>query len=219
MDDKGFNVIGVRKDGLIHGYARKSDMIEGKLQDYIIDFGDSERFLETTSLIEVLKAFEKSHIIFVLVFGKVGGIVTRGDLQKYPVMMWLFGIISLIEMQLLRIIRNCQPNDIWIDNLLEEERKIIENRFKSYKKSNAEIDRAECLNLLEKGEIFINDITILKKLNIQKEQYEKFFENLKNLRNKVAHQQNIITRDWPENIDLVRKAEDFLGKCEEFENK
>jgi len=133
--------------------------------------------------------------------------------------MWLFGIISLIEMQMLRIIRDCYPNDIWIDNFSEKERKTIENRFELYKQRSAAIDRAECLNLQEKGKIIINDMTILNKLDIKKEQYDNFFENLKELRNKVAHQKNIITRDWPENIDLVRKAEDFLGKCEDFENK
>jgi hypothetical protein len=217
MKDNDYDVIWVRKGGIIAGYSKKTNVLEGNLE--IINFQEEERFPDTTSLIDVLRAFQSLERIYVLVLGQVGGIVTRGDLQKSPVRMWLFGLISLIEMQTVQIIRDYYPNYSWMENTLDGQKKSIEWRFKQYSNANAAIDRTECLNLLEKGEIIINNTTISNKLDITKEQYNNFFKELKNLRNKVAHQQNIITRDWPGNIDLVRKAEDFLGKCEEFENK
>jgi hypothetical protein len=45
--------------------------------------------------------------------GHVSGIITKGDLQKAPLRMWLFGLLSLIEMQLLRLIRTTYPDDTW----------------------------------------------------------------------------------------------------------
>jgi predicted transcriptional regulator len=215
MDDKDYDVIGLRKNGLIVGYAKKSDLSRGKIE--IINFKEDEKFSETTPLINVLEAFQSFERIFVFIFGEVGGIVTRGDLQKSPVRMWLFGLISLIEMQTLRLIRHCYPHDSWINNVSDKiDKKRIENQFKKYKKLNAAIDRAECLNLREKWIIINSNNKLLNKLNIKKEQYSPFVEKLKNLRDILAHQRNIITHDWPENIDIARNAEEFLQKCEEF---
>lgn len=81
MDNKDYDVIGVRKDGLIYGCARKSDFSGGKLEEYLIIFDENEKFPLTTSLIEIIKSFRSLERIFVLVFDQVGGIVTRGDLQ------------------------------------------------------------------------------------------------------------------------------------------
>jgi len=216
MDDKDFDVTGVRQDGIIAGYANIADLLGEKLNKYS-NFKEDETFPETTSLIKVLEAFQKLERIFVISLGQVGGIVTRGDFQKIPVRMWLFGLISLIEMQMLRIIRHCHPDDGWINNISDgKKKKSIENKFIQYKKANAAIDRAECLNLLEKWTIIDSDVDILNKLDIKKGQCDHFFEKLKNLRNILAHQGNIITKDWPVILDLAKHAEDFLRKCEEF---
>ena len=44
---------------------------------------------------------------------QVGAIVTRADLQKAPVRLFLFGMITLIEMHFLRIIRDRFEDDSW----------------------------------------------------------------------------------------------------------
>jgi hypothetical protein len=59
--------------------------------------------------------------VFVVVMGHVAGIVTKGDLQKAPVRMYLFGILYLIEMQFLRLIRTVFPEEKW-KSLLTEKR-------------------------------------------------------------------------------------------------
>ena len=47
--------------------------------------------------------------LFVRVLGAVGGIITMSDLQKPPVRMWLFGMITLMEMRMTRLIElQCQ---------------------------------------------------------------------------------------------------------------
>ncbi|MGB5833811.1 MAG: hypothetical protein WBG92_17730, partial [Thiohalocapsa sp.] len=45
--------------------------------------------------------------------GDVAGAITRGDMQQPVVRMWLFGIITLMEMELLERIRERWPDGSW----------------------------------------------------------------------------------------------------------
>ena len=99
MEEKDYDVVGVREDGLVSGYARRPDLSGGKLGDYLVQFYEPvdepvELLPETTPLVKVFEALHDSSRAFVLVLGEVGGIVTRGDLQKIPVRMWLFGFLG-----------------------------------------------------------------------------------------------------------------------------
>jgi len=160
MDDKDYDVIGVRKDGLIAGYASKSKFSGGKLENYLTDFQEEEKFPETTPLIDIFQPFLRLDRIFVLFLGEVGGIVTRGDFQKIPVRMWFFALVSLIEMHLLRIIREYYPEEKWIDLIKPKRPKRFEKvkeKYDALSKENAAIDLADCLDFCDKREIIIQN--------------------------------------------------------------
>jgi hypothetical protein len=55
--------------------------------------------------------------VFVTSLGAVGGIITRADLQKPPVRMWLFGLITLVEQALGMLIRARYPDGSWAERL------------------------------------------------------------------------------------------------------
>jgi predicted transcriptional regulator len=216
MDDKDYDVIGVRENGLISGFARKSQFSGGQLRDYLTKFDEKNLLHGTDSIINLIESFRYTDTIFVLFFGKVGGIITRGDLQKIIIRMWLFGLISLIEMHLLRIIRKFFPDGQWEKFLnkkrIDDARKILSAR----RRKNLAIDLVDCLQLCDKREIIINYKEILNKLSINRNSCEKFLKRLEPLRNDLAHAQDIITENWPEIIHIVKDAEDFLDKCEEI---
>lgn len=218
MNTKDYDVIGVRKDGLISGYARRNKLSGGKLEDYLISFDEQEKFPETTPIIKVMESFRSLDRIFITIFGEVGGIVTRGDLQKPPIRMWFFGLISLIEMQLLRIIRECYPSNGW-EHLISKNRiDKASNEFDKRHGNNAAIDLIDCLQFCDKREIILKEDKISKKLNVNSNSCRNFLEKLEKLRNNLCHAQDIITENWPGIIDIAREAENFLHKCEEFKN-
>jgi hypothetical protein len=214
MVKQDYDVIGIRKDGIIDGYVKKSDLLGGKFD--IINFQEEEKFPQSKSLIDVFKAFQSLERIFVLVFGQVGGIVTRGDLQKSAIRMWLFGIISLIEMQLLRIIREQYPDDGWKSLLIGKRLTDAENILNLRREKNVAIDLADCLQICDKSTIVLKTEEVLRKLCVDKKSCKRFFKDLETLRNNLAHAQDIITGNWPGIIDLAKNAEDFLKKCEDF---
>ena len=105
--------------------------------------------------------------LFVSVHDKVWGIVTKGDLQKFPLRMWLFGVLSLVEMQMLRLIRQRYPDDAW-KACLRPKRIADANRlFNLRVRKNQEIDVDDCLQWCDKAAIIAGNESLRKALGFQ----------------------------------------------------
>ena len=219
MDKKDYDVVGVRKDGLVSGYVRKEDLsLEdgNKVGVHLVTFEPKELLSETIPLVNVFEVLRNSPRAFVLILGQVGGIVTKGDLQKVPVRMWLFGLISLIEMQLLRIIRDYYPDDSWKHKISENGRlKKAEDLFEKRRQRNEAIDLADCLQFCDKRDIVLKSDELCRLLGFDSTAIYEQLKSLEELRNELAHSQDIITGNRPRIVVLVGQAEDILRKCEE----
>ena len=63
---------------------------------------------DATPLLAAILKLKDASFLFVNMLGRVGGIVTHADLQKPPVRMWLFGLVTLVEMRFAELIeRHC----------------------------------------------------------------------------------------------------------------
>jgi len=217
MKKKDFDVIGVRHDGQVSHYAKRSELIGDTLGDAEESFDLEHLLPESASLMETIEALRDSPRVFVVVLGKVGGIVTRGDLQKAPVRMWLFGLVSLVEMQLLRIIREYYPDESWMklvsDGRLDKARDILAGR----KKDNEATDLADCLQFCDKRDIVGKTAALWTSLGFESEDdWEEVLKALEHLRNTLAHSGNIVTRSWHRILELAKSAEGIIVKCENW---
>jgi hypothetical protein len=168
-------------------------------------------------MLNVLESLKNHQQLFVLAMGEVFGIVMLGDLQKAPVRMWFFGVVSLLEMQLLRVIRITFPNEEWKNCLIEERLALAENILSQRKEQNIEIDLADCLQLADKIVLVLENEQVMKALGIEsKSQGNKLLGKLERLRNDLAHSQDFVTSRWPELVDLMKRAEKFIEKCETY---
>lgn len=118
MEQRGFDIVGVRRLGTVVGFADGLDLTSGTLGDHERRFDDRHRINEALPLTTVLAILAESPRVCVEVWGQVSGIITRGDLQKTPVRMWFFALLSLLEMQLLRLIRSRLADDDWMTQLV-----------------------------------------------------------------------------------------------------
>ena len=221
MEEHGYDVIGVRISGQIEGYSSKETLSDGTIGANICKFDPTELVSDTTTLVEVFRMLRDKPRVYVTYSNAVVGIVTRGDLQKAPVRMWLFGLITLLEMQLLRLIRGCHPNEAWKDFIKKDPKKRLNkaNRiFLKRKDKNVEIDLADCLEFCDKGEILLNSDEIKKRVDIESEQaVEILLNKAKDLRDDLAHAHDIVTGSWLEMADLVQDIESLLEKMEKVE--
>lgn len=113
MNRQSLRVVGLREDGEVCGYMRYADATlgPGTCREHVRRFRPGQIIRDDTSLSELIEVLSRQEYAFVAVFGMVGGYVSRGDLNSPVTRMWLFGIITLFEMRMVRLIEKYFPNE------------------------------------------------------------------------------------------------------------
>ncbi len=216
MDDNGFDVVGVRQGGSTRGYVLRESLKEGAVGDYSRDLEPGDILPENDPLLNALDSLRERQWVFIRFLGNPSGVVTRGDLQKAPVRMWLFGLISLLEMQMLRCIRACrQAEDWWKNHLSSDRNEMTERLYQQRKAKNVEIFLSDCLQLCDKGTIFKKEQSLFELTGFtSKKEWKSFMINLENLRNNLAHSNDLGADSWPDISDLAPDIERVLDTLE-----
>jgi len=214
LRERDFDIIGVRSDGHVCGFAARESLTKGVLGDHVVEFGEGQVVASSDSVPVTLQALREKEPVFVESLGQVGGIVTRGDLQKVPVRLWLFGLVSLLEMQMLRVIRVAIPEQDW--DLTETRRKDAEDLLEHRRQRNEHTDLADCLQFCDKRDIILRAGLLPEGSGFDsKSDTERFFRRLEELRNNLAHAQDIVTGCWPELGRVAQRAEQLLKALEQ----
>ncbi len=217
---KEYDVIGVRRDGLVSGYANTAELGDGELGTYEKQFSAEQSLSAAQPISEVVEALRGNAQVFILHSDRVDSIVTKGDLQKAYVRMWLFGLVSLLEMQLLRVIRMRWGEEDWQKLLAEARMNAARKLHEDRRKENAQIQLSDCLQFCDKRDIILKTPELREALGFKsKNGAEKSLKDLENLRDHLAHAQDIITGRWPELADQAKQAEQLLEACERAEVK
>jgi hypothetical protein len=122
-------------------------------------------------------------------------------------------------MQLLRSIRDFQDEDDWWRPLLSTSRlEGVEKLFQDRQSSNEEICYSDCLQLADKTTIFKRTGKMLSLTSYSsKQQWEKFMRRVEDLRNRLAHSNDLGTGAWPQIAELALGMEKVLRSLEEGE--
>jgi len=152
----------------------------------------SEIVTDSTPLLAVVQLLVKKKRLFVHERNSIKYIVTLSDLEKMPVRNWLFGLISLTEMELKNLIdRNC-INDSFLDLLSVGRRAESKKLYDKKVKSNSEIKYVTCLQ-------YCDIETILKKSTQIQESFRRKYSKsdcnilseAQKLRDMLAHAQKL----------------------------
>ncbi len=222
MNEKSFDILGIKENGIIIGYVTKEDLNgESGIRTIARTFQTGEIVSETTSLIEVLFLLKETERIFVLEGNNIDQLVTRADIQKVPVRLLLFGLVSILEMNFSKIIRTYLPNDSWKQYLSESRIKKAELMFEDRKRKNQEIDLCDCLQFCDKREIILNDKKLFSFFEFEsKNKGKETLKELEDLRDHIAHAQDLMNSfGFDKLIALVEKMETLLGKCERISSR
>lgn len=216
MEAEKFDVLGVTSRGVVRGYIPSSISPRGKVGKYITLFTPGDLTNEDSPLSDVFSLLSTRPRIFLTNRGTVTKIVTRGDLQKAPVRMWLFGLVSLIEMHFLRLVRQYDDSERWWlplvgRNAVKKATEILADR----QRRTQEIDLADCLEFPHKAAIILKTAPLATLAGLKGGRPgARLVRRLTELRNNLAHAQDIITGYWPGIIEIVRDAETLLSSCE-----
>lgn len=216
MRERDFDVLGVREEGLVCGYVRREELGTGKCRNYKRAFQAPELISESTPMVELLQKLGGVSRVFVLYGTRVDGIVTRGDLQKAPVRMFMFGLITLLEMNFLRIIRFYCRNGSWQKILTHSRLQKAQKLFGQRKERNEGIDLVDCLELCDERRIVLSIEEVVDAIHMEPKTINKFLESVEELRDRLAHSQDLVQGlSWPKVINLVAGIRDLLQKLEQ----
>ena len=208
MDERRYELAGVRRDGLVVGYVQREEVEGSVCGDYERSFSDAIVAPDTTSLPTAVMLLAETPRMFITTFGRVGGICTRTDLQKPTVRMWLFGMVTIIEMGFMQAIEAHLPEEGWheyvSDGRLEKAKVLLAER----QRRNQDLSLLDCLQFSDKGQIVLRNEDLRNKLGFKsRRRGEETVKRLEALRNNLAHSQDIVNADWETIVSLTENMD------------
>lgn len=197
-------LLGVVEDGRISGYLRLEDISEGECGSVARPFDEMPVLEETASLPAAFEALAESPYCFVRVGGEVRAIVGRMDIQKAPVRMWLFGMVTIIEMFLSRIISDAYPDNGWRKMLTSNRLKRAERLMHERSRRGEGVRLIDCLQLSDKANIVMKDPGLFAMLRFEsKRSAQKAVKEFESLRNNLAHSHDL-SLNWDTILQISR---------------
>lgn len=229
MDEVGLDVAGVRKAGAVAGYLRREDLggdrareghadtvavadIVGTCGDHARAFSAGQVVGGPASLSDVILVLTRHDHCFVSLLGEATGVLVREDINNPVVRMWLFGIITIVEMALGRRIRAIYGEDGWLEHLPEA--RIAKARELLAERSRRDRGGAllDCLQLPDKARILIDDGTLLDWLGTDSRNAARnAVKDIVSLRDHLAHAQDIVSHDWTQIARIAHRVEEICG--------
>jgi hypothetical protein len=196
MHASNFDVVGVRRNGITVGYVDRTDIGVDVCGQHVRTFDDICVISDAAPLAAVVLGLHQSPRLFVRILGAVNGIVTNDDLQKPPVRMWLFGMITLIEMRMSHLVERLCEGESWrqflSDNRLQKAETLLEER----RRRNQSLRLVDCLQFSDKGQIIARNEGIRSLTRFtSRRQVEQMCRAIESLRNNLAHSQDILSSD------------------------
>ena len=211
--EKNLSVIGIRKEGVVAGHTTNDKLTGGKCDDHTHPLDDKMVLSATSSMQEVMEALSAKRYCFVSVLGKVGGIVSRADIQKPPVRMWLFGMITILEMFMVRAIEKLYPNGSWQQEVSQGRLKKAEEILRERQRRNQDARLIDCLQFSDKGYILIKNPDMRKDFGFESMGVAKrAVKDLESLRNNLAHAQDILTDNWDAVVVMATRVNKIMTR-------
>jgi hypothetical protein len=217
MNNRDFDYMGVKNSkGVVYGYLRRSDLDKGTCKEYATLFGPSDLVAESMPLMDLLTILIDTDRVFVLDRNRVSGVVTRADLQKDPVRLLLFGLVTILELYMLNLIKMHYLNDSWQNILKPARLKKAEQEFQRLKRDNQELGLEECLQFCDKRVLCVANENIRKVLGIRsKSEGKSVLEDIERIRNNLAHAQDLLVGlSWSRIINAANLVDNMLKCCE-----
>lgn len=213
MSDKQLSVVAIRKDGNVIGYTRQEDLTDGSCYDHIHNFDDAALLSQTSSYADVINCLSIYRCCFISSLGSVSAVISRSDIQTIPVRMWLFGMISIIEIYITRMLEVKYPDGSWQTELSQSRLKKAQEFQHERNRRNQNVKLIDCLQLVDKAQILMKDPDIRADAGFEsRREAEKVIRELESLRNNLAHANDLISYDWDAIVTVSKRLDKIMTR-------
>jgi len=202
------NVAGLRESGRVKGYVRQQDLGEAAADEHLRPFRKGQLVEGDASLADVVSVLTRHDYCFVRVLDDVVGVISRGEMQKPVVRMWLFGFITTIEMGLRERTGRRWPDGGWEQKLtasrLQKAQALRDERLRR----GQECELMDCVQLSDLAKVLLSEPEERAAYGFETAGAAKrVIKEMESLRNNLAHAQDIVTHDWAQIARMARNME------------
>jgi hypothetical protein len=213
-DAAGAAVVGLRKRGAPWGYVSPAELRAGPCGDAGVRFAARQTLSRDARLRDVVHVLTRHESCFVTLLGEVGGVIRREHLDSPIVRMWLFGLITLIEMSVVAQIRTRWPDGAWRAQLSPKRVEKAEALAAERHRQGKPADLLDCLQFADKARVLVSDPGQRSALGYKSvAAADQAIRDIESLRNNLAHAQDIVADDW---VTIARLAENLTELIEHF---
>ena len=156
----------------------------------------------------MIDLFHESRFFFVNKANNLVGLVSYADLDKIPVRVWLFILISKFEFLLLQLIKNFYKGSSWLDKLSSKRQKKIADLLNEKRKHDIDISLEDCLNLGDMIELLGCDGNLRSFVGYDsKRSCKNECSGIDILRNNVIHPSNSLVNNYDGSKRLSKRIE------------
>ncbi|TWT84033.1 hypothetical protein CA13_55080 [Planctomycetes bacterium CA13] len=217
MVSRPLTVIGIRREGVVAGFIEQDNVTDYPLAEQMVALSSAAIVTTTTPFQDVVRSLNETRFVLVSTLGQPVGVIVRSDLEKPPMRMWLFGMVTLFEMILTRIIDGSLANNVWCESLSDQRIAKAQQLQAERTRRKQAVDLIDCLQLSDKGQIFARTQELrLRHWNRSRNQIEKSIKGIESLRNNLAHSQSFTVENWDVIVQLTETLDRLLEVPAEF---
>lgn len=200
------------KGGEVIGYVLTDELANGELGKYLTVIDLELLISDSTPIADIFTALTNRDFVFVLYGKQIIGIITKADINKPPVRIYLFGMISLFEMHLNRWINYIYPDNTWEPEISNNRIKAALDIYETRKGNNQDLSLLECVQFCDKRDLLKKSDDFINEFDFSKKRFDTFVKQVEKIRNELAHSQNSIISniEWSIFVKTVSDLEDFL---------
>lgn len=213
LTHRQFDVSGVidQAEKLV-GYVKTAELEYGVIEHYLHDIKIAQVISDSTPLASLLKILQSNDFLFINYGEKVIGIITKADLNKPPVRVYVFGMLSLLEMHLNSWVRHYYPENSWQTEIKDERLNKAHEIYALRRNSNQDLTLLDCLQLADKRDLLAKSQEFRERFKFTKKAFENFIKDAEKIRNEVAHSQDSIIAclPWDKFVGVLEYIDIFL---------
>jgi hypothetical protein len=211
MERENLIVVGVRSEGRIVGFVRQDDLDSEVCGDHMRSFEPGQVLSGESTIADLIQVLTRHAYCFITVLDGVAGVIVRDDFNKPAARMWLFGIVTIVEMYLTQTIKEMHGADGWQGCLTKSRLEKASSLYNERRRRNQNVDLIDCLQLSDKIQVLLQDSDFMRSLGFESVRAaKKTAREMESLRNNLAHTQDIVIHDWAQIARLSRRIEGLI---------
>lgn len=202
MEHQRVPVVGVRERGVVCGYVTREAPL------HLCPILAEQTLADGASFAEVILVLDTFDCCFVTLFDTIAGVIVKADIQHPYMRMWLFGIVTMVEMETGPLIERFWPDCEWHSFLSEGRLTKANVLLAERERRNQPSTLLACLQFADKLQILLENESFFRQFDFPSKKVARAVcRDLESLRNNLAHAQDIVSHDFAQVARIAQRIE------------